>query len=174
MYAPGLIPCLLQTEAYVHAVVSRNNPEASARQVARLVKLQLRQQERLLGPDVCKLWVIVEEGELRDERVSKPAMRAQLHHLIDMVDKRNVTISILTSSSGDDGDMITEPVSIFRFAEPQSNDVVCVELSPSEGQFRYRREDTNHYRELMETLAVRTSATPKEVKDLLWRILRET
>jgi hypothetical protein len=108
MYAPGLIPCLLQTEAYAHAVVSRNYPEASADQVDRLVELRLRRQERLQGPEACQLWAVVEEDALRDERVSRQTMRGQLSHLINIAVQRNVAISVLPSSRRDDNGAISE------------------------------------------------------------------
>jgi len=173
VYVPGLIPGLLQVEAYAHAVVKRNYPEASASHVARLVELRLGRQRRLQGPGACQLWAVVDEEALRDERVSKRTRRRQLIHLIDIAEQRNVAIGVLPSSSGYDNVTERESVCIFRFTEPEIRDVVCVE-QPSGGVFHYRQEDTARHSQRMEIVSVRAFTNSCEARDLLWGILKET
>jgi hypothetical protein len=172
MYAPGHIPCLLQTAEYAQAAVSRCQPKASPYELGRQVELRLRRQQRLRGRSACELWAVVEESALRDPQMRRKTMRTQLRRLIEAADQPNVAISVLLSDAGDDA-MIREPVSIFRFAERHLGDVVCLEQQ-DDALFLHKRADTLHYSQLIDILAIRASAKSREAQDLLWRILRET
>lgn len=172
MYAPGLVPCLLQAEEYAHGVVSRHRPHASADEVTRTVELRMHRQRCLEGPEACHLWAVVEESALRDRRVSRRTMRRQLRHLIDIAAQPNVAISVLLAGT-DHNAASKEPFSVFRFGGRYLGDVVCIER-PDNGMFLYKRKDTAHYTHLMDTLVITTSAQPRDVQDLLWSILKET
>ncbi|HEX3957509.1 MAG TPA: Scr1 family TA system antitoxin-like transcriptional regulator [Trebonia sp.] len=82
MYAPGLVPALLQTEAYASAVVSRWKPDATAAEIARHVELRPRRQRRLEEPDACQLWAMVEESALLQHELHPRPGVIQVHQQV--------------------------------------------------------------------------------------------
>jgi hypothetical protein len=172
-YESGVVPGLLQVAGYAHAVASRCWPDASAAEVARLVELRMRRQQMLREPGARRLWAVMEESALRDQRAGRKVMRAQLRYLINMVDQPGVAISVLPPGGIDDNATISETFTIFRFAEPHLGDVACIE-QPDGGLFLYRRDDIDHYSMLMDILAIRAVTEKRDVQDLLMGILRES
>jgi hypothetical protein len=172
-YEPGGVPGLLQVAGYARAVASRRWPDASAAEVARLVERRMRRQQMLREPGARHLWAVMEESALRDLRAGRKVMRAQLRYLIKLVDQPGVAISVLPPGGMDDNATISEPCTIFRFAEPHLGDVACIE-QPDGGLFLYRRDDIDHYSVLMDILAIRAATEKSEVQDLLTGILRES
>ena len=171
-YEPQAVPRLLQTEEYARAVVARSRPDASLAEVTRRVELRMRRQALVGEPGGCQLWAVAEESALRDRRAGGKVMREQLRHLIDVVDQPNVAISVLPPGT-DDNATISEPVTIFRFAERHVGDLACLE-QPGDGLFLHKREDIVHYTQLMDILAIRATTRRRDVQDLLWGILRES
>lgn len=179
MYAPGLVPALLQTEAYASAVVSRWKPDATAAEIARHVELRPRRQRRLEEPDACQLWAMVEESALRPRWVSRAVMREQIRHLIEMVDHPKVAIGVRRSTAADadiedDNVTIKEPVGVFRFAQQYLGDVVSIEQPDNDVLFLYKWRNTAHYNQLMDILTIRTSEKTRDVQDRLRGLLRDT
>lgn len=179
MYAPGLVPVLLQTEAYAHAVVSQWKPKANAAEIARYVELRPLRQRQLTEPDAFQLWAMVEEQALRPGLASRAVMRRQVRHLIEMVDHPKVAIGVFRSAPADadvDDDNLTikEPVSVFRFEQPYFGDVVSIEDLDTDGiMFIHERQNAAHYNHLLDGLAIRTSETSREVQDRLRSLLRD-
>lgn len=65
-YEPMMIPDLLQTPAYAHAVIRETSPLLTAGQTATRLKVRLRRQHRIYNPArPLRLWVILDESALR-------------------------------------------------------------------------------------------------------------
>ncbi|MGC0420959.1 helix-turn-helix domain-containing protein [Embleya sp. AB8] len=103
-YQTVLIPGLLQTPAYALAVTGGGSNDLGRTEVDGYTELRLRRQKRLFDPRPLALEAIVTEAALRFVVAGKDAHRAQLRHLLDMVDQHeHVTILIIPYEAGEDG-----------------------------------------------------------------------
>ncbi|MFD3686798.1 helix-turn-helix domain-containing protein [Nocardiopsis sp. NPDC058631] len=97
---PYLIPGLLQTPEYAHALISAH-PLLLPDQVEHLVQLRVERQRTLhRGSDPLHLWSIVEEYALRRTIGGKETRDAQLHHLLKIGQKPNINIQVIPESAG--------------------------------------------------------------------------
>jgi hypothetical protein len=171
-YQPGVIPDLLQTEEYARAVAPRRWPDVTAAGDARMAELHVRRQQMIGAPGPCRIWAVVDESALRCRPAARKVAHAQLRYLIEMAGRQNVGISVLRDGV-DDNATIGESFTIFRFAERHLGDVVCIER-PGGGLFLYERDDTDHYRQLMDILAMRAMTDRRQLQRILRQILAET
>jgi transcriptional regulator with XRE-family HTH domain len=110
----GVLPGLVQTEAYAEAVILARHPGKNAKAVAHILTARMDRQE-MLDNEQPMLWYAVQEGVLR-QMVGGPAvMAAQLDHLLKLIAARRVVLQVLpfTASEhpGAEG-----PITIFEFA----------------------------------------------------------
>jgi hypothetical protein len=172
MYKTQALPGLLQAEAYAYALLRRVRPDAPAREITRTVELRMRRQQILDGQGSCHLWAIVAETAVRNRYLGSTVMRAQIRHLIEVAERPNITVQVLRDDSGD-SDMIREPLTVFRFAEPYMADVAFLGPRRPGGLVLHERTDVEHYSQLLSYLGTRARAV-RETPDLLRRILAET
>ncbi|MFE4666852.1 helix-turn-helix domain-containing protein [Streptomyces sp. NPDC056716] len=96
-----IIPGLLQTEPYAHAVVERSRQWQTRREVANFVDLRMARQHVLTRDAPLQLWCILDEAALRREVGGKEVMKDQLQQLLDISeDQRNISLQILPFSRG--------------------------------------------------------------------------
>jgi transcriptional regulator with XRE-family HTH domain len=99
VYAPIVVPALLQTPAYARAVTAGVAPTRTPEQVAALVDVrQARQSVLTRRPDPLPYWVILEESVLH-RSFGGTVMPDQLRRLIDMATRPNITVQIVPSSA---------------------------------------------------------------------------
>ncbi|MEV0236792.1 helix-turn-helix transcriptional regulator [Nonomuraea sp. NPDC050786] len=99
-WQPLLIPGLLQTEAYAHAVIAADRFDDDASLVRLKVRARLARQWIVFGDDPVQLHVVVAEDALR-QRVGDPqVMRDQLDRLVREAGRPNVTIQVLPRAVG--------------------------------------------------------------------------
>ncbi|WP_280391066.1 helix-turn-helix domain-containing protein [Nocardia wallacei] len=79
-YSPGVIPDLLQTAGYAHAVAAIARPGPTA-DIQRRVELLMRRQRLLYRPGAPKVWLVIEEAVLRRPFGGTGVWRDQLYHL---------------------------------------------------------------------------------------------
>lgn len=156
-----LVPGLLQTDDYTHAViaVSHHNAEATRR-----VELRRKRQEILDLENGPALWAVLDEAVLHRPIGGSEVLRDQIRHLVEMSDKRNVTIQVLPYRAGGHpaaGSSFT----MLRFAERELPDIVYLEQLTS-ALYLDRREDLQLYREVMDRLAVQAEQ-PARSRELL-------
>jgi len=169
-YETEVIPGLLQVEAYAGAVMRQCLPDAPPDEITRLVELRMRRQQlHRDNPRSCRLWAILEETALRDRRISSRIMRAQISHLVEAAEQRNVAIQIVPSDTGHGA--ISEPVTIFRFPGRYMGDVVHLE-QPGDACFLHERKNTEHYNSLFNSLSIE-AADPRAAREFLRRLARE-
>lgn len=95
----SLVPGLLQTEAYAHAVLS-TRPNTSEDDIGALVAARLGRQAVLEREDPPVVWVLLDEWAVRRPVGPADLMRAQRSHLVEMSRLPNVTIQIVPYSAG--------------------------------------------------------------------------
>ena len=102
-YEPELIPGLLQTRDYSHAVVEVQEPELNPEERERRVTIKLERQSLLRRrlPQPPFFDVVINEAALRRPLRDRQAMAVQLNHLRSLSSELpNVTIRVLPLSAG--------------------------------------------------------------------------
>ncbi|MEW2577192.1 helix-turn-helix domain-containing protein [Streptomyces syringium] len=97
VYAPLLIPGLLQTAAYARETISGITTTRSPEEVAALVEIRQARQSVLTRTDGSpKFWAIVHEAVLHQRFAARPTtMREQLRRLLDAAEMPNVTLQVM-------------------------------------------------------------------------------
>jgi transcriptional regulator with XRE-family HTH domain len=111
----GVVPGLLQTEAYARALIGASRPQDGAEAIDRLVIARLERQELLTGKNAPMLWYVLAEGVLRQLVGGRAVMSAQLDRLIGLAEQQGIVIQVLpfTASDHPGGD---GAIAIFEFA----------------------------------------------------------
>lgn len=99
-YEPLLVPGLLQTEEYAHAVISGSGVPLPAREIADRVSARIARQRLLERRKGFRLHVLLHEAALH-QRVGGPhVMREQLAHLVEAAALPTVTLQVVPSGVG--------------------------------------------------------------------------
>ncbi|MFF3467266.1 helix-turn-helix domain-containing protein [Streptomyces sp. NPDC001984] len=164
------VPGLLQTPAYTRAVVKRGLPTAPESEVRRRVELRTRRAQLLQRPDAPQLWAIIDESVLLRVLGGPEVMREQLAHLLDMAQRRHVTVQIVpldvTNASAP-----AIPVTYLRFGGLDLPDVVYLEHIRS-ANFLEDRDETEEYRVALDRLADE-ALQPRQSVELLAQIMEQ-
>ena len=100
-YEPLVIPGLLQTEEYAAAVLGAHALRTTPDEIERSVELRRARQSRLTGDDEpIVLDAVIGEAALRQLVGGPSVMAAQLEHLRQAQELRNVTIRVLPFTGG--------------------------------------------------------------------------
>ncbi|NUU22766.1 MAG: helix-turn-helix transcriptional regulator [Streptomycetaceae bacterium] len=100
VFAPTLVPGLLQTEAYAQAVFEAWSPLASEHDISERVRAR-RDRARLLDAETRPLlWVILHEFALRLPVGGAGVMREQLEHIVRLARARRVLVQVLPAAAG--------------------------------------------------------------------------
>ncbi|WSS09579.1 helix-turn-helix domain-containing protein [Microbispora sp. NBC_01189] len=169
-YEVQFVPGLLQTPEYAAAVVRLGHPDAPPEEVERRVRLRMDRQELLARPDSPNLWAVIDEAVLRRPAGGLEVMRAQIQHLIEMVDLPRVTLQVIPFSAGGHA-AAGGPFSILRFAGVGLPDVVYLEQLTS-AIYLEKREDIDRYLAVMERLCIQARPLA-DTKRILSRLLTE-
>jgi transcriptional regulator with XRE-family HTH domain len=121
-----LVPGLLQTEDYARAVIQPLEEGAAAERVNTLVEIRMRRQEQLERDDTPLLFFILDEAAVRRLIGGRDVMRRQIHHLVEMAARPNVTIEIVPFSAGTHPGL-RGPFVIIEFPDPGDDDVLFLE-----------------------------------------------
>jgi transcriptional regulator with XRE-family HTH domain len=111
----GVVPGLLQTEAYARALIRAGRPQDSADAIDRMVVARLERQEILAAANPPLLWYVLAEGVLRQLAGGPAVMAGQLDRLIDLTAQQRIVIQVLPFTASDyaggDG-----AIAIYEFA----------------------------------------------------------
>src|SRR5690606_15524211 len=146
-YEVQFVPGLLQTKEYARAVIMAG---ARPEEIARRVQMRLERQLILERENPPMLWAVIDEAALRRPIGGADVMRGQLRHLIEMMERPNITIQIVPFSSGGHA-AEGGAFSILRFADPELPDIVYVEQLAS-ALYLDKPEELDRYTEVMERL----------------------
>ena len=101
VWEPHLIPGLLQTRAYAHAVMTVGKLARGGGEIGPLVDLRLERQQFLTRESrPLYLWAVIGEAALRNNIGGEAVMREQIRHLISSAEMPNVKIQVVPLASG--------------------------------------------------------------------------
>ncbi|MFC7831033.1 helix-turn-helix domain-containing protein [Streptomyces sp. NPDC057375] len=141
-WEPLLIHGLLQTPAYARAILSAW-PSNRPVDVDDLVAVRMRRAELLTAEErtPLELWAVLDESLLQRPIGNAEVMREQIHHLIDMSERTNVTLQILPHTKGAHPGL-GGPFSILNFEDAAP--VVYVD-SPAGNLYLDKRHDVRKF-----------------------------
>lgn len=112
-----LIPGLLQTREYAHALITGITPDLTPDEIERRVVARIARQQILSRPEPPRLHIILDAGVLERPVGSARIMRTQLHRLVEAAHEPNITIQILPKSVGS-SPALEGPFSILTMPDP--------------------------------------------------------
>lgn len=158
-YSPMLVPGLVQTQAYMWALMRSANvplPEAEQRVKERVARQKLL--ERRTGPDYL---LVLDEAVVRRPCGGRDVMADQIHRLIKVAGRPNVCVQVIPFNKGTYS--AAGPYFLMSFAnEPQ---VVYLEHERASG-FLDKASDTKHFAGHAERLR-KFALPPQESADFL-------
>jgi transcriptional regulator with XRE-family HTH domain len=157
VYEPQVLNGLLQTEEYARAVMTTVRRRQTPEEIERLVQLRMQRQEVLVRPDPLELWIILDEAVLRRMTAPADVMHRQFEHLCEVCNWPNVTLQVLTFSSGLHPGL-GGPFVIIEFPERFDPDVVYSEGVTGQGYIEERDREVKERVEAFDLL--RASALP--------------
>jgi len=125
-WEPILLPGLLQTEAYMRALMRSGRSSDPPKVIDRRVDLRLKRQGRLRGPGALTLAAIIDESAVRRVIGGSDVMDDQLRCLIDAAQLPNVTLQVLPFGAGEHP-FLGGSAALLEFRETTHPDVVYLE-----------------------------------------------
>jgi transcriptional regulator with XRE-family HTH domain len=125
-FEPLLISGLLQTEDYATAIIGQWGDRSAAERADSLVELRMRRQDLLDRADPPLLFFILDEAVVRRVVGGKAVMHRQIRHLMDVADRPNVTIEVISFGVGIHPAMMG-PFVIHEFPDAADDDVLYLE-----------------------------------------------
>jgi len=125
-WEPILLPGLLQTEAYMRALMRSGRSSDPANVIDRRVALRLKRQGRLSGPGALNLAAVIDESAVRRVIGGSDVMNDQLHALIEAAQLPNVTLQVLPFGAGEHP-FLGGSAALLEFRETTHPDVVYLE-----------------------------------------------
>lgn len=169
-YEVQFVPGLLQTREYARAVTGLGQERSPAEEIERRVDLRMARQQVLDRPDPPQVWAVVDEAVLRRPIGGVAVLRAQIEALIKATERPNVRLQVVPFHVGGHpaaGGAFT----LLRFPDEDLPDVVYIEQLTT-AIYLDRREDVDHYTEVMARLCV-AAEQPDQTTELLCGLLRE-
>ena len=170
VFAVQTIHGLLRTESYARAVIAAERSELSAAERQRLLSVQLRRREVLLGTDPIQLQVILDESSLLRSLGSPEIMASQLEHLAEAARWPTVTIQVLRLS-GDPLPVLSGPFAILSFAESGDPDMASTEGVRGQAFLADRGTDVRVLCDVYDALS-HVAIGPDESADLISSLAR--
>ncbi|MEU2430716.1 helix-turn-helix transcriptional regulator [Streptomyces sp. NPDC007861] len=99
-YVPGMIPGLLQTEAYARAVFRAYRPTGPEAEIDQLVALRLARTRILEDPTKPLLWTVLDEAALRRPVGDAQVTAEALWHVVALVRRHRIIAQVLPFSAG--------------------------------------------------------------------------
>jgi transcriptional regulator with XRE-family HTH domain len=124
-YELQFVPGLLQTEAYVRAVLTRGRPDYAPPDTEKRIKLRMERQRIIIEPNPPSYWAVVDESVLHRPIGGRRALREQLEFMLELTKQPHVTIQVVPNQLS--GYAAEGPFQLLRFAEPELPDVVYIE-----------------------------------------------
>jgi len=160
-YEPQLVPGILQTEEYAQAVLRQFFDEslvsADDETVDRFtdanVRLRLKRQEAFDRATPLQYHAVIDEAVIRRLIGGPSTMRDQLRKLVEMAERPNVTIEVITFTAGVHPNMAGAPFLLVEFPDAYDEDILYLERP--EGDLIYRDDisEVVRYREAFNKLS---------------------
>jgi len=153
---------LFQTEDYARAVTLLGHTSSPGDEIDRRVSLRLKRQDLLTSTNPPQVWSVLDEGALRRPVGGRQVMQAQLSRLAEAARMRHVTIQVVPFARGGHA-AAGGSFTVLRFSEPEVPDVVYLEQLTS-ALYLDKREDVDHYLEVMNHLSTEALTPAQTVK----------
>ncbi|MDT0304090.1 helix-turn-helix domain-containing protein [Streptomonospora wellingtoniae] len=162
VYEAQFVPGMLQTEDYARAVISagRSIPDPLLED---RVAVRMRRQ-RHIEDGGCRLWAIIDEAAVRRPVGGPDVMRGQLERLIELSDRRNITVQIVPFSAGAHA-AEAGSFTILRYPDFGLSDIIYLEQLTG-SMCLDRRTEIDAYTMAMEKLSV-IAQPPTYTRDIL-------
>jgi transcriptional regulator with XRE-family HTH domain len=144
----AIIPGLLQTDGYAHALNRDGDPWATDEQIAGRVEVKVKRQARLTADDRPRYEALVDESALRRVIGGPAVMREQLTVLIERSRLPNVTLLIIPFEAGAHAGVDSNFI-LLATENPAIPDMIYVE-GLSGMQYLTEERDRKKYRELIQ------------------------
>ena len=125
-WEPIILPGLLQTEAYMRALMRSGRSSDPPQHIDRRVALRLKRQGRLTSSAPLTLAAIIDESVVRRVIGGSDVMNEQLRRLIEVAQLPNVTVQILPFDAGEHP-FLGGSAALLEFRETTHPDVVYLE-----------------------------------------------
>jgi len=125
-WEPIILPGLLQTEAYMRALMRSGRSSDPPQHIDRRVALRLKRQGRLISSGPLALAAIIDESVVRRVIGGSDVMNEQLRRLIEVAQLPNVTVQILPFDAGEHP-FLGGSAALLEFRETTHPDVVYLE-----------------------------------------------
>jgi transcriptional regulator with XRE-family HTH domain len=166
-FHPAVVPALLQTEAYMRAVL-RDTPltPMAPEAIETLVKVRLSRQHHVLEQRTPpEILTILDESVVR-RVVGRPhEMRDQLRHLLQLAKQPGFGIQVLRFSAGASPG-VNGPFAILEFPDVRETDVVALDGGPGVVFLHEDEEAVIRYREVFSRL-LELALSPRDSLDLI-------
>ena len=170
-YHLHLVPGLLQTPEYARAVIATARPDLPADQAERLVAVQAKRQQVLLG-GTFRLRVVLDESVLFRSMGPAALMRAQLGRLSEAAASPAVTLQVLALGTVARA-ALAGSFQIITFAEPDDADVLCADGPGGQILLDERDAEVRAMRVIFERLCG-SALSPARSARLIRELARET
>ncbi|MET7399957.1 helix-turn-helix transcriptional regulator [Dactylosporangium sp. NPDC005572] len=153
VWEPIVLPGLLQTEAYMRALMGtgrRNDPQQS---IDRRVALRLQRQERLVTDPKLTLWAIIDESVVRRTVGGEQVMREQWQRIITAAARPNVNVQILPFGAGEHA-LMGGSMALLEFDDVAHLDVVYLEGLAGD-YYEEQPAEVTRYRDEFERLSTK-------------------
>jgi hypothetical protein len=168
VWEPIVLPGLLQSEAYMRALMGSGRSHDPQHALDRRVELRRTRQRRLTGPSPLALWAIVDESVVRRHVGGIDLMRDQWRRLIEAASLPNVTIQVLPFDAGEHAFM-GGSVALLEFPDVAHLDVIYLEGLAGD-YYEEQPTEVKRYRDEFERLSTRAldpTASTGMIKRLL-------
>lgn len=125
-YQPYLPPGLVQTEAFARCRAGIFAVEAA--ELDALVRGRLERQRVTLSRDDLTYQLVLEEMAIRRRTAPPQVLREQLHHLLQLAERPNISVRVLTLEAPlSPGQVPTTPCSIYTYPEPADPEIAVID-----------------------------------------------
>ncbi|GAA5115778.1 helix-turn-helix transcriptional regulator [Haloechinothrix salitolerans] len=162
-----LVPGLLQTERYAHAVIRAMRPDADEQEIERRVTARMQRQRLLTDPAPPEYWAVIDEAVLHRTVGGRDVMAEQFERLLTMAALPHVTIQVVPFTAGAHPGM-EGPFLILGFPEQADPDVVYVDSTTS-GAYLELPADVRRYSLMFDHLRA-AALKPDDSTDLIARL----
>jgi hypothetical protein len=167
MWHPTLVPGLLQTRDYAHAVVTSSGLITDPAEIEESIEVRMTRQMILkrTEPAAPHLWVVMDEGVLYRVIGNADIQRKQLEHLVTAGERPNVTVQVMPYRAGGHAALVGGPMILVEFTDQTEPGVVYIENFTG-GLVLDQPEDTARYARLLNHLRA-SAASPAESRSLI-------
>ncbi|MGW3467106.1 helix-turn-helix domain-containing protein [Saccharopolyspora sp. NPDC000995] len=168
-----MIPGLLQTEAYAHAVITSDSPNTRTSEADQRVEARILRQRRLNSGDPLRTTAVLSEGALRQQVGGRDVLAEQLKHLLSVIEEfpESLDVLVIPFTAGAHGALGASTFHILNFPSPRLPSLVWQETVTWFGVIESRtrsREFVATYNESLKKTAGKHGS-----RDLVHKALKE-